>query len=55
MWTKPWTVKHEMSKQDESASRLYTEPRCIEGNYGLVGILSDSRAEEVDFAEGSRA
>jgi hypothetical protein len=52
VWTKPWTIKHEMSKQDEAANRLYTEPRCIEGNYGLVGMLSDSRAEEHAFAEG---
>jgi hypothetical protein len=51
-WTKPWTVKHEMSKQNEQANRLYMEPRCHEGNYGMVGMLSDTRAMEREFAEG---
>jgi hypothetical protein len=51
-WTKPWTVKHEMSKQNEQANRFYMEPRCHEGNYGMVGMLSDTRAVERAFAEG---
>jgi hypothetical protein len=52
VWTKPWTIKDELNIQDGEANRLYTEPRCIEGNYGLIGMLSDSRAEEQAFAEG---
>jgi len=52
VWTRPWTVKTEMSKQDERANRLYTEPRCHEGNYGMIGMLSDTRAMESAFAEG---
>jgi hypothetical protein len=52
VWTKPWTIKHEMTKQDERANRLYAEPRCHEGNYGMIGMLSDARAEEHAFAEG---
>jgi hypothetical protein len=51
-WTKPWTVKQEMNKQDEQANRIYTEPRCHEGNYGLAGMLANSRAEELAFTEG---
>jgi hypothetical protein len=52
VWTKPWTIKDELTKQDDGANRLYTEPRCVEGNYALTGMLSDSRAEEHAFAEG---
>jgi hypothetical protein len=51
-WTKPWTVKHDMSKQNEQANRFYMEPRCHEGNYGMVGILANTRAMEHAFAEG---
>src|SRR5438034_546280 len=51
-WTKAWTVKHEMSKQNEQANRFYIEPRCHEGNYAMVGMLSDTRAMESAFAEG---
>jgi hypothetical protein len=51
-WTKPWTVKQEMQKQDDRANRLYYEPRCHEGNYGLAGMLANTRAEERAFAAG---
>ncbi len=51
-WTKPWTVKQEMNRQDEQANRVYYEPRCHEGNYGLPALLSGTRAEEAAFAAG---
>ena len=51
-WTKPWTVKVEMARQNEQANRIYSEPRCHEGNYGLVGVLTGARAVEKAFAEG---
>jgi hypothetical protein len=51
-WTRPWTVKQELRKQDERANRIYYEPRCHEGNYGLAGMFVNSRAEERAFAEG---
>ena len=51
-WTKPWTVKQEMNRQDEQANRIYYEPRCHEGNYGLPALLSGTRAEETAFAGG---
>jgi hypothetical protein len=51
-WTKPWTVKQEMTRQDEQANRIYYEPRCHEGNYGLPALLSGTRAEEAAFAKG---
>jgi hypothetical protein len=52
VWTRPWTVKQEFSRQSDSENRVYYEPRCIEGNYGLPGILHGRRAEERAFAEG---
>jgi hypothetical protein len=51
-WTKPWTAKQEMNRQDEQANRIYYEPRCHEGNYGLPALLSGTRAEEAAFAAG---
>jgi len=51
-WTKPWTVKQEFSRQSTAANRVYTEPRCFEGNYGLIGALAGARAKEAAFAEG---
>jgi hypothetical protein len=51
-WTRPWTVKQEMSRQDEQANRIYYEPRCHEGNYGLPTMLLGTRAEERAFARG---
>jgi hypothetical protein len=51
-WTKPWTVKNEFSRQSEEANRIYYEPRCHEGNYGLAGMLANTRAEEHAFREG---
>ena len=36
-WTRPWTVALELSRQSNEANRIYKEPRCHEGNYGLPG------------------
>jgi hypothetical protein len=52
VWTQPWTVKQELSKQSDQENRIYTEPRCIEGNYGLPGLLHGRRVQEAAFAEG---
>ncbi len=51
-WTAPWTVRQELVLQDGQANRIYTEPRCHEGNYGLPAQLLGSRVEERAFAEG---
>ena len=51
-WTRTWTVKQEMNRQDGHANRIYYEPRCHEGNYGLPGLLLGARAEEKAFKEG---
>jgi hypothetical protein len=54
-WTRPWTVKQEMVRQDEQANRIYYEPRCHEGNYGLPTMLLGARADERAFAAGKGA
>jgi hypothetical protein len=51
-WARPWTVKQELKVQDPQANRIYYEPRCHEGNFGLAGMLINSRAEERAFAQG---
>ena len=50
-WTKPWTVKHELKKQSDGPNRVYYEPRCHEGNFGMVGLLAGERAAERAFAQ----
>src|SRR5215472_9893120 len=52
VWTRPWTVKQEIGRQSEEANRLYTEPRCVEGNYGHPGLMRGARAEEIAYKEG---
>jgi len=51
-WTRAWTVKQELKKQSDTANRFYYEPRCHEGNYGLVALLSGARVVEQAFAKG---
>jgi hypothetical protein len=52
VWTRPWTAKQEFTRQSDGDNRLYYEPRCIEGNYGLPGIIHGRREEERAFAAG---
>jgi hypothetical protein len=52
VWTRPWTAMQEFIRQSEEENRIYTEPRCIEGNYGLPGLLHGHRMEDYVFAEG---
>ena len=52
VWTRPWTAKQEFTRQNDEANRIYYEPRCIEGNFGLPGLLHGRRTEEFAFAEG---
>ncbi len=52
VWTRPWTAKEEFTKQSDEENRLYTEPRCIEGNLGLPGLLHGRRVEEQLFVQG---
>jgi hypothetical protein len=52
VWTRPWTAKQEFTRQNEQENRIYYEPRCFEGNFGLPGLLHGRRLEELAFAEG---
>jgi len=52
VWTRPWTVEQEFTRQSDQENRIYYEPRCIEENYGLPGLLHGRRAQERAFAEG---
>jgi hypothetical protein len=51
-WSRPWTVKQELVRQDDRANRIYYEPRCHEGNYGLPTMLLGTRVEEQAFTRG---
>jgi hypothetical protein len=51
-WTRSWTVRQELERQDNRANRIYDEPRCHEGNHGLAGMHANTRAEERAFAAG---
>jgi hypothetical protein len=52
VWTAPWTVRQEMKMQPDDQNRIYYEPRCHEGNYGLAALLIGARVDEKAFKEG---
>jgi hypothetical protein len=52
VWTRPWTIRQEFSRQSDAENRIYYEPRCVEGNFGLPGLLHGRRVEERAFADG---
>src|SRR5215471_15701407 len=52
VWTKPWTVKQEFTKQSDAENRIYYEPRCIEGNICFPSMMKTSRMEDADFKAG---
>jgi hypothetical protein len=52
VWTRPWTIKQDFTRQSDEENRVYYEPRCTEGNYGLPGLLHGRRVEDRAFAEG---
>jgi hypothetical protein len=52
VWTAPWTAKMELSLQSDEQNRIYSEPRCHEGNYGLPALLVGARLDEKAFQEG---
>ena len=52
VWTRPWTAKEEFTKQSDEDNKFYMEPRCVEGNLGLPGLLHGRRVEEAAFKQG---
>jgi len=51
-WVTSWTVRQALKKQSDAENRIYYEPRCHEGNYGLIALLSGARESERAFAKG---
>ncbi|HSG65992.1 MAG TPA: hypothetical protein VLD39_13370, partial [Gammaproteobacteria bacterium] len=49
-FTRPWTVAQELTINDAYANQVY-EGGCHEGNFGLLGMLINTRAAERAFAE----
>jgi hypothetical protein len=52
VWTRPWTVKQEFTKQSEQENKIYYEPRCVEGNYALPSLMLSARMADRAFAQG---
>ena len=52
VWAAPWTIRQELKRQSDEQNRIYYEPRCHEGNYGLPALLIGARMDEQAFAEG---
>ena len=52
VWVAPWTVRQELKRQSGQQNRIYYEPRCHEGNYGLAAMFIGARVREQEFAEG---
>lgn len=50
-WTRSWTTKQELKRQSDVENKIYYEPRCHEGNYGLAGLLIGARAAEQAYAK----
>jgi hypothetical protein len=46
VWTRPWTAKQELKRQSDPDNRIYYEPRCHEGNYGMASLLAGARNDE---------
>jgi len=52
VWTRPWTVKQEFTRQSEQENKIYYEPRCVEGNYALPSLMLSARMADRAFAQG---
>ncbi len=52
VWTAPWTVRQELKRQSDQQNRIYYEPRCHEGNYGLAAMFIAHRIREQEFDAG---
>ncbi|MEE2636604.1 MAG: hypothetical protein VYE68_05140 [Acidobacteriota bacterium] len=53
VWVEPWTVRQELKRQSDEQNRIYYEPRCHEGNYGLAAMFIGARLLEEEFADGN--
>ena len=53
VWVAPWTVRQELKRQSDQENRIYYEPRCSDGNYGLSAMFIGARQKEAEFAAGT--
>jgi hypothetical protein len=49
-WTRPWTAMEPLEKESDKENQIY-EADCHEGNYGIIGMLANTRAAEKLFKE----
>ncbi len=50
-FTQPFTMVQELTRNDDYENQVF-EGGCHEGNYGMIGMLANTRAAERAFAEG---
>jgi hypothetical protein len=50
-WTRPWTFEVPWTREPDRPNRIY-ESTCHEGNYGLLGMIANTRAAETLFEKG---
>lgn len=51
IWTGQWSLDVPFTKQDGQQNLIFESP-CHEGNFGMTGMLANTRAAERAFAEG---
>lgn len=51
-WTKSWTAIQEFDLQNLQENKIYSEPRCHEGNYGMPSMMAGARAIDQAYAKG---
>jgi hypothetical protein len=52
VWTRPWAVAQEFTRQSDKENRIYYEPRCHEGNYAFPAMLRSARLADEAYAQG---
>jgi hypothetical protein len=50
VFTRPWTIQMDFTKQSDEQNRIYYEPRCHEGNYGFPSLMLAARIADRDYA-----
>ena len=53
VWVAPWTIRQTLTRQSDQENRIYYEPRCYDGNYGLPAMFIGARMKEQAFASGT--
>ncbi len=52
VFTRPWTIQLDFTRQSDEKNRIYYEPRCHEGNYAFPALMLAARIAERDYAAG---